>query len=127
MPRIRTFLLCLGLSNLGCALIVVIASSAIAGLSYTVITSTYHELDANGVINQYRLGELWGAEYVSNWHNVVQRLVGEPVNGLYRFSYLPAGLLVLNGVILIVSWWRVWQSDRALAGRPRRRPTQARE
>ena len=107
VPRIRTLLLCLGLANLGCALIVVLASSAIAGLSYTVITSTYYELDANGVINQSRLGELWGAEYVSNWHNVVHRLAGEPVKGLYHVSYLPAGLLLLNGVILIILWWRV--------------------
>ena len=109
-------LLWLGLANLAGAIGVAIASSAIAGLSYTVITSTYYELDANGVINQSRLGEVWGAEYVSNWHNVVHRLAGEPVRGLYRFSYLPAGLLVLNGAILIISWWRARNADRVLSG-----------
>ncbi len=105
MSRVGSLLLWLGLANLASAFIVYFASSAMAGLSYTVITSTYRELDANGVIDQSRLSELWGAECADNWHNVVRRLVGEPLRGLYRTSYLPTGILVLNGVILITSWW----------------------
>lgn len=119
---IGPLLLWLGLANLGCALVVYLTSSAMAGLSYTVVTSTYRELDTNGVIDHSKLSELWGARYADNWHNVVRRLVDEPLGGLYRTSYLPTGLLLLNGAILIVLWWRVRRGDMNAAVETKKGP-----
>lgn len=107
MTWLRTLLLVLAIANVVLAIVGELAFSAMTGLSYTVVTSTYREFDCNGVVNHEKLGETWGPEYVDDWHKVVDCLVGEPLDGLYGLSHAYAVALLLNGVLLFAAWWQI--------------------
>jgi hypothetical protein len=100
----------LGLANLALAVLVPLASSLVIGITHTATVSTYCELEKNGVIDHDRLAETWGPEYVDNWYKVVDRLVGDSFAALYDDSKLMAGMFGLNGLILLIAWWKLWRA-----------------
>jgi hypothetical protein len=104
---LRRLLFWLAVGNLTAAVFVNQFASFHTALAYALVTSKYHQLDVDGVINHNKLAETRGLQSPQNQRQIVDWLVGPQLTGLYEASFWVSAAFIVNAAILICAWYLV--------------------
>ena len=100
--KLRNIILLLGLIDIVAGIVFVGYGMLSAGFSGLAIVDSFRALDLNGVINWEKVETYPHHSFSDDWMEVPDYIVGESINGMLCIIYWVSGILVANGILLII-------------------------